>query len=109
MVRKNPTKKRLDELFEVMKTVRAEQAIHGKQLASKEDVLLLAFALAAPVNTAFEKAGLDIEDLGDWVKLLIYFCVAVYGKTAGQPTTWSQISYERLLKDIAEIKTATSG
>jgi hypothetical protein len=104
MARKNSTKKRLDDLFEAMKAVRITSRTAGKKSASKEDVLLLAMAFAEPVNKAFERAGLNIEDFADWAKLVIYFCVAAYGKEAGQPTIWSSETYERLLKDIAEIK-----
>jgi hypothetical protein len=103
-MRKNSTKRRADELLEAMKTAKAD--IAGSKAASPRDVLLLAVAFAEPVTTAFEKAGLNIENLGHWVKLAIYLSAAVYGKEAGQPTSWSFEKYGRLLNDIDEIKAA---
>jgi hypothetical protein len=102
MAKKNSTKRRLDELFNVMKAARAK----SKTAASKEDRLWLAVRYARPVNTAFEEAGLDIEKVGDWIKLTICFCAVVYGRGRGQAPTWSFQGYEQLLKDIAEIKSA---
>jgi hypothetical protein len=56
------------------------------------------------VNTAFEKAGLNFEDIGDWIYLTVYLASAVYGKRPDR--TWSPEEYERLLNDIANIKAA---
>ena len=61
-------------------------------------------SFAGPVNTAFEKAGLNFEDIGDWIYLTVYLASAVYGKRPDR--TWSPEEYERLLNDIANIKAA---
>ena len=105
MAKKNSTKRRLDELLEAIKAARAKPKIEGGK-PSKEANLLFAVQYAKPVNTAFEKAGLDIERVEDWIRLTICFCAAVYGKGRGQEPTWSYQEYERLLKDIAEIESA---
>jgi hypothetical protein len=106
MSNKDPLRKRLERVFAEMKEVSSNKAAGARKIASKEDHLLFAMAYAGPVVTAFEKAGLDIEDSGDWGRLVIYFCAAAYGKGAGRPKEWSFEEYERLLKDVADIKKA---
>jgi hypothetical protein len=108
MAKKNSTKRRLGELFKVMKAARAKSKTAGEN-RSKEDKLWLAVWYARPVNTAFEEAGLDIEKVEDWIRLTICFCAAVYGKGRGQPPTRSYQEYERLLEDIAKIASANPG
>ena len=68
---------------------------------------MLAIAFAGPVNTAFEKAGLNFENFDDWIKLTIYLAAAAYGKEAGRRTTWSSQTYESLLSDISKIRART--
>jgi hypothetical protein len=104
MARKHSTSKRVDQLLSAMKTGLVRTKLDGKKPAAAEDVLMLMIAFAAPVNTAFEKAGLNFEDISDWMRLTIYLACAVYGKSAGRPTTWSSGEYERLLADFSEVK-----
>jgi hypothetical protein len=108
MARKNSTKKRVDALSSRIKAARAEAALKGKKPSSAEDIFMLATAYAAPVNMAFEEAGLNFEDPGDWTKLTICLAAVVYGKRkrADGVPTWSPEKYELLLSDIAQIKAA---
>jgi hypothetical protein len=106
MARKNSTKKRADALSSRIKAARAEAALTGKKPSSAEDIFMLATAYAGPVNMAFEEAGLNFEDPGDWTKLTVCLAAVVYRKRAGRDPTWSPEKYELLLSDIAQIKAA---
>jgi hypothetical protein len=65
----------------------------------------LARKLERPIGKAFEKSGLNIENDQHWRKLVVLFCVAVYGaRGPGQPKKWSKKKLRRLLHDIAVVK-----
>jgi hypothetical protein len=65
----------------------------------------LARALTRPLERAFSKAGLDIDNDAHWKQLLIWFAWAHFGaRGPGAPKKWTPRRLRRLLSDVDEIR-----
>ena len=60
--------------------------------------------LGRATKTAFEKAGLNIDDTKDWVFLLPWLAWAIYSKDPGHPKRWNKKELRRLKADVAKLR-----
>ena len=113
MGKRTSPKKLLDEMFKITKprpvggdSQLALAALNGQwhQRRAKR-TRKLARLLAKPLNTAFKRSGLDVDNEKHWKQLLVLLALAIYGgKGRGQPKQWSRKELRRLRNDVARIK-----
>jgi hypothetical protein len=61
--------------------------------------------LMKPVQDAFEKAGLDLDNEEHRLQMLIWLSYAVYGRaTPGAPTKWTAEELQHLLDSVNEVR-----
>jgi hypothetical protein len=104
MTKKLSLKKRLDELFTMLKEKNTRRPDDGvkQQRKKKRAVIRL---LAKPLNTAFEETGLDAENDDDWKKLAVFLSAAVFGgRGPGHPKRWSTKKLRRLTAEFDKIR-----
>ena len=63
--------------------------------------------LGRATKSAFEKAGLDIDNTEDWGFLLPLLAWAIYGKDPGHPKRWNKKELRRLKADVAKLRSQT--
>jgi hypothetical protein len=60
--------------------------------------------LSGATEAAFDKAGLDIEDIEDWKFLLPWLAWAIFDKSPGRRREWSKKELRRLLEDVNKLR-----
>lgn len=60
--------------------------------------------LGRATKSAFEKAGLDIDNTEDWGFLLPLLAWAIYGKDPGHPKRWNNKELRRLKAEVANLR-----
>jgi len=120
MAKKTSIKKRLEIVFEIMKSSINEKfdarspktsgTERSPEIDRSKATRQFVRRIARPIDKAFTKAGLDIKKQKDWKTLVILFCVAIYGgRDAGQPKRWSKKKLRKLRGDISNIKAEYPG
>jgi hypothetical protein len=104
MAKQLTPRKRLNALFPFLHSVltTAERAPSPK---SKKLARRIERGLKRPLETAFEKAKLNIDHQGDRDQLLVWLAWAVYGgRSAGARRKWTPKKLQLLLTDVRALQ-----
>ncbi|MGP0092178.1 MAG: hypothetical protein ACLPKB_19810 [Xanthobacteraceae bacterium] len=114
MAKRLNARRRFEELFSpVMKAFMklAKRRTRGGKIPREDDERRrklrdeVAKKLMEPVQTAFEKAGLDLDNEEHRLQMLIWLSYAVYGRArGGAPRQWTPERHQHLLRSVNELR-----